>query len=216
MQIFLDTAEISDIAPRADQIDGITTNPSLIAQSGAAMFDRIDEIAAAVSGPVSAEVVATDLNGMLEEGRRLRAIADNVVIKLPLTAAGLEATRRFAAENIPTNVTLCFSLNQALMAAKAGATFISPFVGRVEDAGGDGIGLLDAIRAVYDQYGFDTAILAASLRSQAHVEAAALAGCDAATLPVKIFDQMIKHPQTDAGLEAFMADWKATGRDGLV
>lgn len=215
MQLFLDTAEISEISARADRIDGVTTNPSLIAKSGAAVFERITDIARAVSGPVSAEVVATDYEGMIAEGRRLRAIADNVVIKLPLTEAGLQACRTFSAENIPTNVTLCFSLNQALMAAKAGATFISPFVGRVEDAGGDGIGLLEAIRAVYDQFGYETAILAASLRSVAHVEEAALAGCDAATLPVKVFDQLIKHPQTDAGLDAFMADWAATGRKGL-
>ncbi len=216
MQIFLDTAEISEIEARAALIDGVTTNPSLIAKSGAGVMDRIKEIAKAVTGPVSAEVVATDLDGMLEEGRKLRAIGDNVVIKLPLTAPGLQACRIFNEEGIATNVTLCFSLNQALMAAKAGATFISPFVGRIDDAGGDGINLLEDIRAVYDQYGFETSILAASLRSLSHVEGAALAGSDAATLPVKIFDQLIAHPQTDLGLEAFMSDWKATGREGLV
>jgi len=216
MQIFLDTAEIREIAPRADQIDGITTNPSLIARSGASMSERIGEIARTVPGPVSAEVIATDLEGMLDEGRRLHAIADNVIIKLPLTMAGLQAARVFGKEDIPTNVTLCFSLSQALMAARAGATFVSPFVGRVEDAGGDGIGLLKAIRDVYDQFGFETAILAASLRNQAHVEAAALAGCDAATVPVKIFDRMIRHSQTDSGLDAFMADWAAARLDRSV
>ena len=216
MQIFLDTAEIAEIEARASLIDGVTTNPSLIAKSGAGVFDRVKEIAKTVSGPVSAEVVASDYDGMLEEGRKLRALGDNVVIKLPLTAAGLAACREFHAEGVPTNVTLCFSLSQALMAAKAGATFISPFVGRIDDAGSDGINLLEDIRAMYDQYGFETSILAASLRHLKHVEGAALAGCDAATLPVKTFDQLIKHPQTDLGLDAFMADWKATGRDGLV
>ena len=166
-------------------------------------------------GPVSAEVVATDFDGMLAEGRRLRAIADNVVVKLPLTTDGLRACRTFADEDIPTNVTLCFSLNQALLAAKAGATFISPFVGRIEDMGGDGLGLLEAIREVYDQFGYDTAILAASLRSVTHVEMAARIGCDAATLPPAIFDQMIRHPLTESGLKAFLDDWKKTGRNGL-
>jgi len=216
MQIFLDTAEISEIEARAALIDGVTTNPSLIAKSGAGVIERIKEIAKTVSGPVSAEVVATDRDGMLEEGRKLRAIGDNVVVKLPLTTPGLEACRIFHEEGIATNVTLCFSVNQALMAAKAGATFISPFIGRIDDAGGDGVKLLEDIRAVYDQYGFETSILAASLRSLKHVEDSALAGSDAATLPVKVFDQLINHPQTDLGLDAFMADWKATGREGLV
>ena len=217
MQIFLDTAEITEIRERAAAglIDGITTNPSLISKSGAGIKERIAEICEAVGGPVSAEVVATDSEGMIAEGRRLRAIADNVVVKLPLTAEGLNACRTLSEEGIPTNVTLCFSLNQALLAAKAGATFVSPFVGRIEDMGGDGIGLLAAIRDVYDRYGYDTSVLAASLRSPAHVEAAALAGCDAATLPPKIFDQMVRHPLTDSGLEAFLADWRKTGRTGL-
>ena len=148
MQIFLDTAEISEIETRAALIDGVTTNPSLIAKSGAGVIERIKEITKTVSGPVSAEVVATDRDGMLEEGRKLRAIGDNVVVKLPLTAPGLEACRIFHEEGIATNVTLCFSLNQALMAAKAGATFISPFIGRIDDAGGDGVKLLEDIRAV--------------------------------------------------------------------
>ncbi|MFN3834537.1 MAG: fructose-6-phosphate aldolase [Glycocaulis sp.] len=217
MQIFLDTAEIDEIRARtgAGLVDGVTTNPSLIARSGADIFRRIAEICEAVDGPVSAEVVATGTEGMLSEGRRLRAIADNVMVKLPLTADGLAACRVFADEGIPTNVTLCFSLNQALLAAKAGATFVSPFVGRIEDMGGDGIGLLAAIREVYDQFGYETGILAASLRSALHVEEAARIGCDAATLPPKIFDQMISHPLTDSGLKAFLEDWKKTGRGGL-
>lgn len=216
MQIFLDTAEISEIAQRAALIDGVTTNPSLIAKSGADIFERVKEICDAVPGPISAEVVATDLDGMLAEGRRLREIAGNVVVKLPLTPVGLEACSMFSAEGVPTNVTLCFSVNQALMAANAGASFVSPFVGRIDDHGGDGAALLADIREVYDRYGFDTAILAASLRSPAHVEAAVLTGCDAATLPVKVFDQIVRHPLTDKGLEAFLSDWKATGRGGLV
>lgn len=217
MQLFLDTADISQITDRTGSglVDGITTNPSLIAKSGADIFERIAEICAVVTGPVSAEVVATDLDGMLEEGRRLRTIADNVVVKLPLTTDGLKACRTFADEGIPTNVTLCFSLNQALLAAKAGATFVSPFVGRIDDMGGDGPGLLEAIREVYDRYGFETGILAASLRSVTHVEMAARIGCDAATLPPGIFDSLIAHPLTDSGLKAFLDDWKKTGRNGL-
>ena len=217
MLLFLDTADISEIRERAGAglVDGVTTNPSPIARSGAGIMERIAEICAAVEGPVSAEVVATGHEGMLEEGRRLRAIADNVVVKLPLTEAGLKTCAVFAREGIPTNVTLCFSLNQALLAAKAGASFISPFVGRIEDAGGDGIGLLERIREVYDTYGFTTQILAASLRSPAHVEAAALAGCDAATLPAKVFDQLPAHPLTETGLAAFLSDWKKTGKSGL-
>ncbi len=217
MQIFLDTADIGEIRERAAAglVDGVTTNPSLIAKAGAGIFERIAEICEAVEGPISAEVVATDADGMIAEGRRLRDIAANVVVKLPLTADGLIACRALSQDGIPTNVTLCFSLNQALLAAKAGASFISPFVGRIEDMGGDGIGLLAAIRDVYDRYGCDTSVLAASLRSPAHVEAAALAGCDAATLPPKIFDQMVRHPLTDSGLEAFLADWRKTGRTGL-
>jgi len=218
MQIFLDTADADEIKARsaARLVDGVTTNPSLIAKSGAGILERIREICAVISGPVSAEVVATDLDGMLAEAETLRALADNVVIKLPLTSDGLTACRALTDRGVATNVTLCFSVNQALLAAKAGATFISPFVGRVEDAGGDGIGLLHAIREVYDRFGYDTSILAASLRSPAHVEASALAGADAATLPPKVFDQMFKHPQTDTGLAAFLSDWRASGRSGLA
>jgi transaldolase len=217
MQIFLDTAEIDEIRARLDAglVDGVTTNPSLIAKSGAKVFERVAEICDAVDGPVSAEVVATDTAGMIEEGKRLADIAPNVVVKLPLTADGLVACRTFAEAGIQTNVTLCFSVNQALIAAKAGASYISPFVGRVEDAGGDGIGLLAGIREVYDNYGYETEILAASLRGPAHVEAAAAMGCDAATIPPKVFDALVAHPLTDKGLAAFLKDWEATGRNGL-
>ncbi|MEO1039939.1 MAG: fructose-6-phosphate aldolase [Pseudomonadota bacterium] len=218
MDLFLDTAELDEITARtgAGLVDGVTTNPSLIAKSGADVFERVEQICQAVDGPVSAEVVATDTDAMLAEGRRLRQIADNVVIKLPLTPAGLAACRTLHDEGAPTNVTLCFSVNQALLAAKAGATFISPFIGRVEDMGGDGQALLAGIREVYDQFGFETQILAASLRSPAHVEMAALTGCDCATVPPKVFDALVKHPLTDAGLEAFLSDWRKTGRGGLV
>ena len=218
MQIFLDTAEIAEITERAGTglIDGVTTNPSLIAKSGADVFDRIAAICDALDGPISAEVVATEFEGMIAEGKKLADIAPNVVVKLPLTEAGLLACRWFASNGIPTNVTLCFSVNQALLAAKAGASYVSPFVGRIEDMGGDGIGLLRAIREVYDTYGYETEILAASLRSPAHVEAAALAGADCSTIPTKVFDQLYKHPLTDRGLEAFLADWAKTGRGGLV
>lgn len=218
MQLFLDTAETAEIEARTGGglVDGITTNPSLIAKSGADILERIEAICHLVSGPVSAEVVATGEDGMLREGRRLAEIAGNVVVKLPLTVTGLKVCAAFAKEDIATNVTLCFSVNQALMAAKAGATFISPFVGRVEDAGGDGIGLLANIREVYDRFGYETQILAASLRSPAHVEAAALTGCDAATLPPKVFDALFNHPQTDLGLEAFLADWKTAGGRKIV
>ena len=217
MQIFLDTAELDAITSRlaGGLIDGITTNPSLIAKSGADIFERITAICDLLDGPISAEVVATDLDGMLKEGRRLRDLAPNVVVKLPLTRDGLTACRTFAEEGTPTNVTLCFSLNQALLAAKAGASYVSPFVGRIEDAGADGIGLLHDIREVYDTYGYETEILAASLRSPDHVKAAALAGADAATLPPKVFDQMFDHPLTDSGLKAFLADWEKSGRSGL-
>ena len=217
MQIFLDTADLDAISARlaGGLVDGITTNPSLIAQSGADIFERVKAICEAVAGPVSAEVVATDLDGMLAEGRKLRALADNVVVKLPLTSAGLTACKAFAQEGIQTNVTLCFSLNQALAAAKCGATYISPFVGRLDDTGADGIELLRKIRTVYDHYGYTTDILAASLRSPTHVEQAALIGCDAATLPPKLFDQLIGHPMTDKGLAAFMDDWRKAGRSGL-
>jgi len=218
MQIFLDTADIDAIRARAHSglVDGVTTNPSLIAASGADIFERIAEICDAVDGPVSAEVVATDFEGMLAEGRKLAAIAPNVVVKLPLTVDGLKACHIFAGEGVQTNVTLCFSINQALLAAKAGASYISPFVGRVEDMGGDGLDLLMGIREVYDQFGYETEVLAASLRSPAHVESAARVGCDVVTIPPKVFDALIKHPLTDAGLEAFLADWKKTGRKGLV
>lgn len=215
MKIFLDTADTDEIrrAASAGLIDGITTNPSLLAT---AVADRsptevLLEICRTVDGPVSAEVVATDLEGMVTEGRRLAGLHDNIVVKVPLTEDGLRACRTFRAEGIRVNVTLCFSAVQAALAAKAGATYISPFVGRLDDVGHDGMELVAEIREVYDIYGFDTEVLAASLRHPQHVLQAMLVGADCGTLPPKVLHQLLKHPLTDKGLDAFLADWKASG-----
>jgi transaldolase len=217
MKLFLDTADVAVIREMipTGMVDGVTTNPSLIAKSGRVIAEVIAEICAMVEGPISAEAVATDFETMVKEGDKLAAIAPNVVVKLPLTWDGLRATRVFADRGIRTNVTLCFSVTQALLAAKAGATFVSPFVGRLDDHGAIGSELLEEIRALYDIHGFDTEILAASLRHPAHVSAAALAGADAATLPADTFKALIKHPLTDRGLDAFLADWGKTGQSIL-
>ncbi|MFS2319273.1 fructose-6-phosphate aldolase [Maricaulis sp. D1M11] len=214
MKFFVDTAEVSDIRELAETglIDGVTTNPSLIKKSGRDFIEVITEICSVTDGPVSAEVVATDAEGMLDEGRKLAAVADNIVIKLPLTWDGLKACRKFSDEGIATNVTLCFSANQALLAAKAGATYISPFIGRLDDLGTDGMELIEKIRVVYDNYGFETEILAASIRSAAHVEQCALIGADVATVPPAVLKSLAKHMLTDKGLEAFLKDWAATGQ----
>ena len=217
MQLFLDTTDIGLLKEltATGLVDGVTTNPTLIAKSGRPMLEVIAEICDLVEGPVSAEVAAVELDAMLAEGRKLASVAPNVVVKVPLTRAGLIATAEFAVQGIATNVTLCFSAAQALMAAKAGATYISPFVGRLEDHGADGIGLLEEIRVLYDVHGFDTQILAASLRNTAHVSAAAVAGSDAATLPADVFKALVKHPLTDKGLDQFLADWGKTGQSIL-
>jgi transaldolase len=217
MQIFLDTTDVAMIRDLAATglIDGVTTNPTLIAKSGRRMLEVIAEICDAVEGPVSAEVAAMDTAGMLDEGRKLASIAPNVVVKLPLTRDGLIATREFALEGILTNVTLCFSPGQALLAAKAGATYISPFIGRLDDVGAEGIDLITEIRAIYDNYDYDTEILAASLRTPAHVTAAALCGADCATIPPDVFQALFKHPLTEKGLELFMSDWAKTGQSIL-
>jgi transaldolase len=214
MLFFIDTADTAAIADLVDLgvVDGVTTNPSLIMKSGRDFKEVVAEICALVDGPVSAEVVATDAEGMLKEGRLLAAIAHNVVVKLPLTRDGLVACRQFASEAIATNVTLCFSAAQGLLAAKAGATYISPFVGRLDDIGVDGMGLVEDLRAIYDNYGFATQILAASIRNGQHVVDAALAGADIATVPPGIFDSLLAHPLTEKGLAAFLADWKKTGQ----
>ena len=214
MQLFLDTTDVAVIQDLAATglVDGVTTNPTLIAKSGRNMLQVIGEICASIEGPVSAEVAAMDTVGMLDEGRKLAGIAPNVVVKVPLTRDGLIATREFAAEGIATNVTLCFSAAQALLAAKAGAAYISPFIGRLDDHGADGMDLIVEIRAIYDNYDFDTEILAASIRNAAHVKEAALAGADCATIPPSVFQELFKHPLTEKGLEQFMADWAKTGQ----
>jgi transaldolase len=217
MQFFLDTTDTAVLKELVETglVDGVTTNPTLIAQSGRPMLEVIAEICAIVPGPISAEVAASDAAGMVAEGRRLREIAANVVVKIPLTFEGLKATRALADEGVDVNVTLCFSAIQALMAAKAGATFISPFIGRLDDYGAVGMDLISEIRTIYDTYDFDTDILAASIRSVAHVRAAAIAGADCATLPPAVFKDMIRHPLTDKGLEQFSADWAKTGQSIL-
>jgi transaldolase len=218
MKFFVDTAELSEIRELADAglLDGVTTNPSLIAKSGRDFFTVIAEICDVVSGPVSAEVAAMDAALMIEEGRKLAKIAPNVTIKLPLTWDGLKACRALTADGYKTNVTLCFSANQALLAAKAGATFVSPFIGRLDDIGEDGMQLIRDIRAIYDNYpALNTQILAASIRHPMHVTHAALAGADVATVPPAVLKQIVKHPLTDKGLEQFLADWKKTGQSIL-
>ena len=217
MKIFLDTADLAEIerAAEADLIDGITTNPSLLAKVGG---DRKPEevfldICRAVDGPVSAEVVALDTGGMISEGRKLAALHQNIVVKVPLTENGLRACRHLRSHDIRVNVTLCFSTTQALLAAKAGATYISPFVGRLDDIGHDGMEIVRDIRQVYDEYDLDTEILAASLRHPGHVLEAMLIGADCATLPPKVLYQLMKHPLTDRGLEAFLLDWKTLGKE---
>jgi transaldolase len=217
MQLFLDTTDtavLKDLAATG-LVDGVTTNPSLIAKSGRNMLEVIAEICGLVDGPVSAEVAAMDTAGMLDEGRKLAGVAPNVVVKVPLTRDGLIATREFAAEGILTNVTLCFSPAQALLAAKSGATYISPFIGRLDDHGATGMDLITEIRAIYDNYDYDTEILAASIRTPAHVAEAALSGADCATIPPAVFEALFKHPLTEQGLQQFMADWAKTGQSIL-
>jgi transaldolase len=217
MQLFLDTTDtavLKDLAATG-LVDGVTTNPSLIAKSGRPMFEVIAEICDLVEGPVSAEAVATDTQAMVAEGKKLAQIAPNVVVKLPLTRAGLMATSELAREGIQVNVTLCFSAAQGLLAAKAGAAYISPFIGRLDDHGADGMALIGELRAIYDNYGFDTEVLAASIRTPAHVTAAALAGSDCATIPPDVFSALFKHPLTDRGLDMFLADWAKTGQSIL-
>ena len=217
MNLFLDTTDTAEIKALAASglVDGVTTNPTLIAKSGRPMLEVIAEICSIVEGPVSAEVSATDTQTILAEGRRLAAIAPNVVVKAPLTSEGLAAVEVFAREGISTNVTLCFSAVQALLAAKAGATYISPFIGRLDDHGADGVALIHDIRTIYDNYGFDTEILAASIRTPDHVKDVAIAGADCATLPPAVFKALFKHPLTEKGLEQFLSDWAKTGQSIL-
>lgn len=214
MKFFVDTADVGEIRELNDLglIDGVTTNPSLIMKSGRDIREVTKEICGIVDGPVSAEVAATEYDAMMKEAAVLAKIADNICIKLPLTLDGLKACRALTSDGHMTNVTLCFSANQALLAAKAGASFISPFIGRLDDMGMDGMDLIREIRQIYDNYGFDTEILAASIRTVGHVKEAALIGADVATIPASTIKALVKHPLTDKGLEAFLADWKKTGQ----
>ena len=214
MLFFLDTAEMKEIETGLEwgMVDGITTNPSLIAKSGRAYLATVQEIARLVPGPVSGEVLASDYDEILEQGRRLAGLAENVVVKVPLTPAGLRAVRTFAKEKIRTNVTLCFSPAQAILAAKAGAAFISPFIGRLDDIGENGLLLLESIVEIYRNYTWKTEVLAASLRHPIHVIEAARIGADIATIPFKVIDQLFNHPLTDKGQAQFLADWAKSGR----
>lgn len=210
MKIFLDTADAAEIREYAATglVDGVTTNPSLAAKTGRDYGESLKEICSIVSGSVSAEVLSTDFDGMMREGKAVSKIAKNITIKVPSTWDGMKACRALANDGLMVNVTLCFSPIQAMMAAKSGATFISPFIGRVDDIGEDGMGLIRDIRAIYDNYGFKTEILAASIRSVSHVREAALAGADVATIPTEIFKKLMSHPLTDKGLATFIADAK--------
>lgn len=215
MKFFIDTAEISEIKEMASYglLDGVTTNPSLIAKSGRDFKEVIKEICDVVDGPVSAEVAAMDFENMVKEGEILSAIASNVCIKLPLTMEGLKACKYFSSKGIQTNVTLCFSAAQALLAAKAGATFVSPFVGRLDDVGQDGLALIAEICTIFQNYPeIETEVLVASVRNPIHITAAAKMGANVATIPAKVLKQMVSHPLTDKGLETFADDWKKTGQ----
>ena len=215
MKFFIDTANIAEIK-RINEwgiLDGVTTNPSLIAKESGKPFEAIiEEICSIVDGPISAEVISLEAPGMIEEGKKLAKIHKNVVVKLPLIPEGLKACKALTAEGIKTNVTLCFSATQGLMAAKAGATYVSPFVGRLDDCNHVGMELIEDLAQIFSNYDLGTQVLAASIRTPRHVTEAALAGAHVATIPTKVFDQMIKHPLTDKGIEGFMADWKKSGR----
>ncbi len=212
MKFFIDTANLDEIKEAAELgiLDGVTTNPSLVAKEkyDISFKELIGEICKIVPGPVSAEVVSTDVEGMMNEAHDLAKLAKNVVVKIPLLKDGLKAVKRLKAEGIKTNVTLCFSASQALMAAKAGASFISPFIGRLDDISTEGMELIEQIVTIYGNYGFDTEVLVASVRHPMHVVQAALIGADVVTMPFKVIDQLIKHPLTDIGLQKFLADWK--------
>lgn len=215
MKIFIDSGDIGEIRDAASMgaIDGVTTNPSLLAKSGKPTRQAITEICEVVDGPVSAEVLATDTAGILEEGRRLSQLHPNVVVKVPLLIDGLKAVRQFTAEGIKTNVTLCFSATQALLVAKAGATYISPFVGRLDDVSDDGMELIKQLVTIYKNYAFATEVLVASVRHPVHVVQAALLGADVCTIPFKVITQLAKHPLTDRGLAQFLEDAKRIPRD---
>ncbi len=209
MKFFIDTADLEEIkaANLRGWVDGVTTNPSLIAKTGKPFFDTIKAICKEVSGPVSAEVIGLEVEQMIKEGRELAKIADNVVVKVPLTENGMVAVKKFKSEGIKTNVTLCFSVMQALLAAKAGATMVSPFVGRLDDIGSNGMDLIGEIVQMYQNYGFETEVLVASIRNPIHIQQSALIGADIATIPYKVMQQMTHHPLTDKGIKLFLDDW---------
>ncbi len=211
MELYIDTANIDEIREAAalGVLDGVTTNPSLIAKEGVEFHDRMNEICGIVSGPVSGEVVALEHDGMIAEADELLKIADNIVIKLPCTVDGLKACKTLSDRGVRVNMTLCFQPLQAMMVAKAGAYLVSPFLGRIDDIGGDGMELIQQIRTIYDNYGYTTKVLAASIRHPLHLVQCALVGSDVATVPFKVIKQMMNHPLTDKGLEAFLADWNA-------
>jgi len=213
MKFFIDTANIDEIkkASKLGMVDGVTTNPTLVSKEGREFKGLIREICELVDGPVSAEVVSVDAEGMVLEARELAGLADNIVVKIPLIEEGLKAVKVLAQEGIETNVTLCFSPVQALMAAKAGAAYISPFVGRLDDIGHRGMELVEQIITIYDSYGFETEVIVASVRNPIHVLDAALMGADIATIPYRVIQQLIKHPLTGIGLDKFLADWKKLG-----
>ena len=213
MKFFIDTANIEEItkANELGLLDGVTTNPSLVSKEGRDFKELIKEICDIVDGPVNAEVVSTDAQGMIDEARELVKIADNIVVKIPLIKDGLIAVKTLSGENIKTNVTLCFSSIQALMAAKAGASYISPFVGRLDDISHSGMDLIEQIITIYDNYGYETEVIVASIRNPIHVLESALMGADISTIPYKVMEQLIKHPLTNIGLENFLADWKKMG-----
>ena len=214
MKLFIDTANVAEINEAASWgiLDGVTTNPSLVAREGRSYHELVAEICRIVPGPVSAEVLATEAEGMEREGRELAAIAENVVVKLPITPDGIKVCTRFTEEGIATNLTLCFSPAQALLVAKAGATYVSPFVGRIDDVGQDGMQLVREIVQIYDGYEFPTQVLVASVRHPQHVVEAALAGADVATVPLKVLQQLFHHPLTDIGLQRFISDFRS-GKD---
>ncbi len=210
MKFFIDTANLDDIKKGVEMgmVDGVTTNPSLVAKEDKPFVEILKEICEVVDGPVSAEVVSLDADGMFEEGRQLAKISDNIVIKVPMIVEGLKATKRFAAEGIKTNVTLVFSSSQALLAAKAGASFVSPFVGRLDDISLQGMDLIADIMQIYQNYGYGSEVIVASVRNPLHVMDAALIGADIATIPLKVIEQLAKHPLTDKGMDQFLADWE--------
>lgn len=210
MKIFIDSADVKDIreAMALGVVDGVTTNPSLIAKTGRKFDDVVKEILGLVKGPLSLEVVALDAPGMVEEGRKLAKLGANVAVKVPMTVEGLKAVKIFSEEGIKTNVTLVFSLSQAILAAKAGATFVSPFAGRLDDAGHDGMEVVENICIAFEVYGFKTEVIAASVRNPVHVNRAIMCGCHIATIPLSVILQLTKHPLTDSGLKTFLEDWK--------